>query len=183
MPEVGWPRWPASVRPDVQRPQGLPEGAIFLWRKSKRSALVGGLADAMSGIAFDVAGFPCVGEHATQQAHGADGGCGPPVTRARPRGFVFTVAAVLPLVTASRKRLMSALVRSLSGFFPSRGRMWRAIRPRSISRVLAFLGKPLRPMMSPASALVRYSLHRSATVIACLSWCRCSWGPSLWRRR
>ena len=45
----------------------------------------------------------------------------PPVTRARPRGLVFTMAAVLPIETASRNRFMSALVRSLSGFFAKQG--------------------------------------------------------------
>jgi hypothetical protein len=52
----------------------------------------------------------------------------------------------------------------------------RATRPRSIWSVLAFLGRPLRPMINPASAFARYSLHRSPTVMALLSSRRCSAG-------
>ena len=46
---------------------------------------------------------------------------GPPVTRARPRGLVLTVVAVLPLMTASRKRFSVSAAEVLERLFPEQG--------------------------------------------------------------
>ena len=56
----------------------------------------------------------------------------PPRTIARPCFLVFSVIFVLPAATSRIKRVMSADVRSLIRRVPSKGTMWRLIRPSSV---------------------------------------------------
>jgi hypothetical protein len=59
----------------------------------------------------------------------------PPLTTARPRGRVFTTAAVLPSRIADRARLTSSLRTRCAWRLPSRRCKCRSMRPRSIAWV------------------------------------------------
>ena len=78
-------------------------------------------------------------EDRTEQAHCAGRGSASAVTRASPCLPVLMRAAVSPSVTASRNRSMSLRVTDATLSQPSRGLMWRSMRPLSVASVLGFL--------------------------------------------
>ena len=81
-----------------------------------------------------------VAEDGAQQATVRPATPRPPRTIERPRGLVFSLVAVLPAAMSCMKRSTSSRLTVFAGIRPSRGTMWRAIRPRSEISVDFLLG-------------------------------------------
>ena len=117
--------------PDFRRLRCAAKLPILIISQPSLPSSIGEPDDTMPGLSEAKTLANGVGEDGTEQCHLRLATPRPPRTTDRPRGLVFCLEAVLPVAMSCMKPSISLRVTEATDIRPSKGTMWRTIRPRS----------------------------------------------------